>query len=92
MTELIERRLWRKHTRRDIWIEYRATFEDEKLVGLRNATYGYEIPLDTRTARMIEKRHERFRIVPPVPADIEPPPSAQRRYMMRHKTARYTSA
>ncbi len=91
MAERVERHLWREHKTLKIWIEYLAIFEDEKLVRLWNLTNDCEIPLRTRTARRIARRHERYHISPPAEA-VAIPPSAKMRYAQRHKTARYTSA
>lgn len=91
MTDRAEWHLWREHTKRKIWVEYLATFENDRLVRLRNVTNSYDIPLNTKTARMIARRHRKFSIISPIKADMEMPPSAKMRYVLRHKTARYTA-
>ncbi len=91
-TERVERQLWREHSRLGIWIEYLATFEDDRLVALRNVTNGYDIPLNTKTARMIARRHWKFSIVSPASAPVTVPPSVRMRYALRHETARYTAS
>ncbi len=91
MSEQNEVKLWREHTRRKIWIEYLATFEDSRLVRLQNLTNGCDIPLNTRTARMIANRNTKFRIEFPASAPITIPPTVRMRYAIRHETARYTA-
>ncbi|TSC89611.1 MAG: hypothetical protein G01um10143_101 [Parcubacteria group bacterium Gr01-1014_3] len=86
----IEWKLWRKHSRLGIWIEYLATFEDDKLVGLRNVTNGYDIPLNTKTARMIARRHRKFSITSPTKVDVAMPPSTKMRYVIRYENTRFT--
>lgn len=87
-----EVQLWRENNQRRQWIEYLATFEDGKLVRLRNVTNSYEIPLNTKTAKMIERRHPRFRIDLPSSAPIKVPPSVSMRYVRRYDTGRYSTA
>ena len=82
--------LWRYHNRRKIWISYAATFEDDALVHLRNLTNGYDIPLNTQTARLIAKKNEKFLIY--LPGSVLVPTDTKMRYVQRHETRRYSSA